>query len=116
MGLGRNATQRPGESSALAATRIRPYLNGNSGWDTRRVTDLLERLKKALTDRYAIERELGSGGMAVVFLATDKKLGREVALKVLRPELAASLGAERFLREIEIAAKLTHPNILALYD
>jgi serine/threonine-protein kinase len=80
------------------------------------MTDLLDRLKTALADRYAIDRELGSGGMAVVFLAHDQKLGREVALKVLRPELAASLGAERFLREIEIAARLTHPNILALYD
>jgi serine/threonine-protein kinase len=80
------------------------------------MTDLLDRLKTALADRYAIERELGSGGMAVVFLARDQKLGRQVALKVLRPELAASLGAERFLREIEIAAKLTHPNILSLHD
>ena len=78
--------------------------------------NLLERLKSALASRYAIERELGSGGMAVVFLAHDQKLGRPVALKVLRPELAASLGAERFLREIEIAAKLTHPHILSLYD
>jgi formylglycine-generating enzyme required for sulfatase activity len=80
------------------------------------MTDLLDRLKTALADRYAIERELGSGGMAVVFLAHDQKLDRPVALKVLRPELAASVGAERFLREIELAAKLTHPNILALHD
>jgi serine/threonine-protein kinase len=80
------------------------------------MTDLLDRLKTALADRYAIERELGRGGMAVVYLANDSKLGRPVALKVLRPEFAASLGAERFLREIEIAAKLTHPNILALHD
>jgi len=78
--------------------------------------ELLERLESALADRYTIERELGRGGMAVVYLAHDQKLGRDVALKVLRPELAASLGSERFLREIEIAAKLTHPNILALYD
>jgi predicted Ser/Thr protein kinase len=76
----------------------------------------LDRLRTALADRYTIERELGRGGMAVVYLAHDRKLDRDVALKVLRPELAASLGAERFLREIEIAAKLTHPNILALYD
>ena len=80
------------------------------------MSDVLERLKTALADRYSIERELGRGGMAVVYLARDEKLGRQVALKVLRPELAASLGAERFLREIEIAAKLTHPNILALHD
>jgi serine/threonine-protein kinase len=80
------------------------------------MTDLLDRLKTALTDRYAIERELGRGGMAVVYLTHDQKLNRQVALKVLRHELAASLGSERFLREIEIAAKLTHPNILGLYD
>jgi serine/threonine-protein kinase len=80
------------------------------------VTDALERLAAALADRYAIERELGQGGMATVYLARDLKLGRAVALKVLRPELAASLGGERFLREIEIAAKLAHPHILGLYD
>jgi serine/threonine-protein kinase len=80
------------------------------------MTDLLDHLKAALADRYAIERELGRGGMAVVYLAHDRKLDRRVALKVLRPELASSLGGERFLRETEIAAKLTHPNILALFD
>jgi serine/threonine-protein kinase len=78
--------------------------------------DVLDTLRRALADRYAIERELGQGGMATVYLARDLKLGRAVALKVLRPELAAALGAERFLREIEIAAKLAHPHILALYD
>ena len=78
--------------------------------------DQLDRLQGALADRYTLQRELGRGGMAVVYLAHDKKLNRAVALKVLRPELAVSLGPERFLREIEIAAKLTHPNILALYD
>lgn len=78
--------------------------------------NLLERLKRSLADRYEIEAEIGRGGMAVVFLALDRKLDRKVALKVLRPELAASLGSERFLREIEIAARLTHPNILSLYD
>ena len=80
------------------------------------MTDTLARLKDALADRYVIERELGQGGMATVYLAQDRKLGRAVALKVLKPELAASLGGERFLREIEIAAKLTHPHILTLYD
>jgi serine/threonine protein kinase len=72
--------------------------------------------RDALADRYTIERELGAGGMATVYLAHDQKLGRAVALKVLKPELAAALGPERFLREIAIAAKLTHPNILGLYD
>ena len=78
--------------------------------------DLLDRLKTALADRYAIQEELGAGGMATVYLAEDLKLHRKVAVKVLRPELAAALGPERFLREIEIAAKLHHPHILALHD
>ena len=78
--------------------------------------DVLNRLKQALQDRYAIERELGSGGMATVYLAQDLKLHREVALKVLRPDLAAALGPERFMQEIDIAAKLTHPHILPLHD
>jgi serine/threonine protein kinase/Tol biopolymer transport system component len=80
------------------------------------VADMLERLKAALADRYTIERELGSGGMATVYLAQDVKHNRQVAVKVLRPDLAATLGPERFLREIEVAAKLQHPNILPLYD
>jgi len=78
--------------------------------------NLLERLKAALADRYTIEREIGSGGMATVYLAEDLKHHRKVAVKVLRPELAAALGPERFLREIEIEARLTHPHILPLYD
>ena len=78
--------------------------------------DLLERLTAALGDRYAIEREVGRGGMAVVFLAEDLKHHRRVALKVLHPELTATLGAERFLHEIEIIAGLQHPHILPLYD
>jgi len=76
----------------------------------------LDRLKVALADRYAIERELGSGGMATVYLAEDLKHRRKVALKLLRPELAAVIGADRFLREIEIAASLTNPHILPLHD
>ena len=78
--------------------------------------DLLERLQTALAERYRIERELGRGGMATVYLAEDLKHGRRVALKVLRPELAATLGAERFPREIAVAARLQHPHILALHD
>jgi len=76
----------------------------------------LDRLKAALADRYAIEREIGSGGMATVYLAHDIRHERNVAVKVLRPELAAALGPERFLREIRIAANLHHPHILPLYD
>ena len=79
-------------------------------------TDQRDRLNAALAGRYAIERELGSGGMATVYLAHDVKHHRPVAVKVLRPEVAAALGPDRFLREVEIAARLNHPHILALYD
>ncbi len=80
------------------------------------MAELLDRVKAAVADRYAVEREIGAGGMATVYLAEDLRHHRKVALKVLRPELAATLGAERFLREIEIAAALTHPHILPLHD
>src|SRR2546425_159677 len=73
-------------------------------------------LAASLSDRYAIDRELGRGGMATVYLAQDKKHDRKVVIKVLRRELAASVGAERFLREIQIAARLAHPHILPLID
>jgi tetratricopeptide (TPR) repeat protein len=79
-------------------------------------TDLAERFVAALGDRYRLIRELGSGGMAVVLLAEDLKHHREVAVKVLRPAVAGVLGPERFLREIEIVATLTHPHILPLHD
>src|SRR2546430_1085361 len=78
--------------------------------------DLPLRLQTALAERYAIERELGQGGMAVVFLARDLKHRRAVAIKVLRPELAMALGADRFLGEIQTVAALAHPHILPLYD
>ncbi|HEX5818467.1 MAG TPA: protein kinase [Gemmatimonadales bacterium] len=71
---------------------------------------------KALAGRYKVERVLGEGGMATVYLAEDRKHQRKVAVKVMRPELAATLGADRFLREVSIAAKLQHPHILPLYD
>ena len=73
-------------------------------------------LEEALSDRYRVEGEIGAGGMATVYLAEDLRHRRKVALKVLRPDLTASTGAERFLREIEIAAALTHPHILPLHD
>src|SRR5690349_2371460 len=73
-------------------------------------------LKAALRDRYRIERELGQGGMATVYLAYDLKHDRKVAIKVLRPDLAAVIGAERFLREIKTIANLQHPHILGLID
>jgi serine/threonine-protein kinase len=75
-----------------------------------------ERLQAALADRYRIERELGAGGMATVYLAHDPRHNRKVAIKVLHPELAAILGAERFLKEIEVTANLQHPHILPLFD
>src|SRR5688572_23715771 len=74
------------------------------------------RLELALADRYRIERELGAGGMATVYLAEDVRHHRKVALKVLKPELAAVVGAERFLAEIETTANLQHPHILPLFD
>ncbi len=80
------------------------------------VTDELLRLRNALADRYAVGRELGHGGMAHVYLARDLRHGRDVALKVLRTELAATLGTDRFLREIRIEAGLQHPHILPLHD
>jgi serine/threonine-protein kinase len=75
-----------------------------------------ERLKAALGDRYRIDGEIGAGGMATVYLATDLRHDRKVALKVLRSELAASLGAERFLQEVRVTANLQHPHILPLFD
>ncbi len=80
------------------------------------MTDPLDRLRSVLGDRYVLERQAGEGGMATVFLAKDTRHERSVAIKVLRPELSASLGADRFLREIRLAATLQHPNILGLYD
>lgn len=78
--------------------------------------DVFEKLKTTLADQYTIERELGAGGMATVYLAHDIKHDRKVAMKVMRPELAAVLGAERFLKEITVTAKLQHPRVVALYD
>ncbi|MFN2603580.1 MAG: protein kinase [Gemmatimonadaceae bacterium] len=75
-----------------------------------------EQLRNALADSYSVDRELGRGGMATVYLAQDVKHDRVVALKVLHPELAASLGPDRFLREIKLAARLNHPHILPLFD
>jgi aminoglycoside phosphotransferase (APT) family kinase protein len=80
------------------------------------VSDVQYRLADALAGRYSVERELGRGGMSLVYLAHDDRLGRKVALKILRPELAATLGPERFLREIRVVAGLTHPHILPLHD
>ncbi|UCF39643.1 MAG: serine/threonine protein kinase, partial [Gemmatimonadota bacterium] len=80
------------------------------------MTGQLDALRAVLSEHYDLERELGAGGMATVYLARDLKHDRLVAIKVLQPDLAASLGVERFLREIQVTAKLSHPHILPLYD
>jgi tRNA A-37 threonylcarbamoyl transferase component Bud32/TolB-like protein len=80
------------------------------------MADPLDRLNTALAGRYNVERELGRGGMATVYLAEDLTHGRKVAIKVLHPELAASIGPERFVREIDIAARLNHPHIVPLFE
>src|SRR6188508_2474521 len=80
------------------------------------MADLRAQIQEGLSGSYALERELGRGGMATVFLARDLKHDRKVALKVLHPELAASLGPERFQREIKLAARLQHPHILPVLD
>src|SRR5688572_19155862 len=93
--------------SCPGSRRSRRQCDGNAA---------VERLRGALAQLYTIDRELGRGGMATVYLAQDCKHERLVALKVLHPELAASLGPDRFLREIKVAARLNHPHILGLYD
>jgi len=80
------------------------------------MSDLLNRLTSSLRDRYAVEREIGHGGMATVYLARDLKHDRRVAIKVLRPDLGVMLGSDRFLQEIRLTANLQHPHIVALYD
>ena len=80
------------------------------------MSDLLHQVQQALGDRYVVEHELGRGGMAFVFLARDRRYERPVAIKVLDPEIATAVGAERFLREIRITAQLQHPHIVPLLD
>ena len=80
------------------------------------MSDIITRLSAALGDRYRVERELGAGGMATVYLAHDLKHDRDVAIKVLHPDLGAALGGERFLSEIRTTARLQHPHILPLLD
>jgi TolB-like protein len=108
---GLNLTLEFASSPAAAATP--PGATSSGAGDE---SDTFRRLRAALGDRYALERELGRGGMATVFLAKDVKHDRDVAIKVLHPDLSASIGAERFEREIRLAAKLQHPHILGLYD
>src|SRR5215208_4394022 len=91
----------------------RSYFLGRSSLDS--MSDASQ-LQTALADHFRIERDLGRGGMATVYLAYDLRQDRQVALKVIRPELGAALGADRFLREIKVTAKLRHPHILPLFD
>ena len=79
-------------------------------------SDTISQLNSTLAGRYRVDREIGRGGMATVYLASDVKHDRMVALKVLDPELGAVLGAERFLAEIKVTANLQHPNLLPLFD
>src|SRR5437867_4278222 len=104
----RKVVGKPRVAKALPATTRRRMLEP--------VDDLQSRLAAALAGRYTIERELGRGGMSIVYQARDFRNDRWVALKVLRPEIAEALGPERFLREIKVAAGLTHPHILPLFD
>ncbi len=98
------------QGSPFALTRPSPHLARMTD------SDPVTRLNEALEGRYTIERELGEGGMATVYLADDLKHERKIALKVLKPELAAAVGAERFLAEIKTTANLQHPHILPLFD
>src|SRR6266576_3198661 len=104
----RKVVGKPRVAKALPPTTRRRMLEP--------VDDLQSRLAAELAGRYTIEREIGRGGMSIVYLAHDTRNERRVALKVLRPDLAHSLGPERFLREIKVAAALQHPHILPLYD
>ena len=97
-------------------TGAAPLRHGRGAGRRGPMSDLLDRLKDGLRDRYTVEREAGRGGMATVFLARDRKLGREVAIKVLSPSVMTAVAGERFLREIRITAQLQHPNILPLLD
>src|SRR6476620_4443004 len=76
----------------------------------------LETLRAALVDRYSVDKVIGRGGMATVYLAHDLRHDRAVAIKVMSPELTTTIGAERFGREVKIAAKLSHPNVLGVFD
>ncbi len=106
----------PGLPFRDPAARDPPPSGGFSRRNTHLMAEITQRLTSAIADRYQIEKHIGQGGMATVYLAHDIKHDRKVALKVLRPELAAVIGAERFLQEIKVTANLQHPNILPLYD
>ncbi|MGE5099211.1 MAG: serine/threonine-protein kinase, partial [Deltaproteobacteria bacterium] len=105
-----------GSSKLLADMRARRYFIRVAPHETYPLMDSVASLNSALAGRYAIEREVGAGGMATVYLARDLRHDRHVALKLLNPELGAVLGVERFLSEIKVTANLQHPNLLPLFD
>ena len=106
----------PGHERRRLGLDIRNWPSGSASRRIPPPMTIIAQLNSALTGRYRIERELGGGGMAMVYLARDERHDRDVALKVLRPELAAVIGAERFLNEIKTTANLQHPHILPLHD
>ena len=115
---GNPTRQRELERLLAEAEHDTPLLDGpvTKRFDELAKDSAASALPEVLADRYRVGRELGRGGMASVYLARDQKHGRDVAIKVITSDLSASLGHERFLREIEIAARLRHPNIVPLYD
>src|SRR5574340_1402711 len=126
---GREGSRKRLEAFGCHSSAVRPSFRTSALWRARRPSATWTRsasdrapmdeqaaLSRALAGRYRILRELGAGGMATVYLAEDLRHHRQVAIKVLRPELAATLGAERFVREIELTASLQHPHILPLFD
>jgi serine/threonine-protein kinase len=115
---GNPTRQRELERLLAEAEHDTPLLDGSvtNRFDELAKDSAASALPEVLADRYRVGRELGRGGMASVYLARDQKHGRDVAIKVIKSDLSASLGHERFLREIEIAARLRHPNIVPLYD
>src|SRR5205823_9233645 len=96
--------------------RVTPMKFGRRSAEKTAADDTLARLRSGLAERYAVDREIGRGAMACVFVATDSKHARKVAIKVLHPELSANVGADRFVQEIRTAARLLHPHIVALFD
>src|SRR5262249_46035425 len=106
----------PKESPAESCTRSGSLLLRGKPAEMAAMSSVAERLNASLASRYRLERELGRGGFATVYLAKDLRHPRNVAIKVLHAELATALGSERFLREIEIAAGLSHPHILPLLE
>ena len=113
---GDEARRRELEAIVTECERGDPFLDRSAAEHFTKLLDDDVQLPRSLADRYPVSRELGRGGMAVVYLARDVKHGRDVAVKIIRPQLAAAVGRERFLREIAIAAQLHHPHIVPLYD